>query len=1072
MGRRSGAQNHESRAYPHGLTHLLSGLSDSWRLPARLPGPASSPTHAMESSPRGGTGHRHGFRAFAAVALAFAALTGFSATAQAQNNPATGRPVITGTAQVGQELFASPGNVVDVDGTSNVSPSYQWIRVDSTTETDITGATTTTYTPVTDDVGKQLKVRLSFTDDLGNPESLTSRATGTVMAATATRQQPTLTIDVDPNRFSEDAGTVIICVVPSAVSSQRITVHAATADGTATAPGDYDSYSGTLLLSPQQRRACFTLTLVDDAEVEGDETFTVRLSNPVNATLGTPAVATFTIEDNDDTALTDRAALVAFYNATGGANWTFNTNWLSNEPLSEWRGVTTNDDGRVTELDLRNNQLTGEIPVELSQLAQLESLALGSNRLKVEIPEELGQLSRLQRLDLRNNQLTGEIPEELAQLPQLETLNLSSNQLTGEIPAELSQLPQLESLSLFGNQLTGEIPVELAQLPQLETLNLSGNQLTGEIPAELSQLPQLRILYLFGNQLTGEIPVELTQLTQLESLALGSNQLTGEIPVELSQLTQLQELSLDHNQLTGPIPVELAQLSQLEGLDLSRNQLTGEIPVELAQLPQLIYLDLSDNPLKGEIPAELAELSQLRHLYLRNNQLTGEIPVELAQLPQLETLDLSDNPLTGEIPVELAQLPQLRHLDLSRNQLTGEIPEELGSLTNLQKLYLSRNTLSGEIPEELGNLGSLQYLYLNDNQLTGEIPSWLVRLTQLRELALWGNQLTGTIPPEVAPAQDRAVLRVFYNATGGGNWADNTAWLSNAPLSAWHGVITDANGRVTSLSLSANGLTGTIPPELENLDQLQVFDIRNTGLCVTAGSELHTWLATINFQGSVCGSGGGGGGGGGGFGGGGGGPRTSAPGAVRNLMVAGGNGQVVLTWRAPASDGGAEITDYEYRINGRNPWVSIGSTNTTHTVTDLVNGTAYVFEVRAVNRIGKGRASSQAEATPVAPEVLTLDFTHFANGKWHHLRSGVRERGECASPARYLFLRHRGQSDCRRIGGGHHRRSGDPRGRCADGPDGDGAAGRTHDPNSRPRRVSVGIGEGGLGRSHRRDAPL
>ena len=209
--------------------------------------------------------------------------------------------------------------------------------------------------------------------------------------STSSTAQPTLTLDVDPNRFSEDAGTVTICVVPSAVSSQRITVHVATADGTATAPGDYVSHSGTVALQPQQQRACFTVTLVDDADAEGDETFTVRLSNPVNATLGgARAVATFTIVDNDDTTVaTDRAALVAFYNATGGANWTFNTNWLSNEPLSEWRGVTTNDDGRVTELDLRNNQLTGEIPVE-SQLAQLESLALGSNRLKGEIPVELG----------------------------------------------------------------------------------------------------------------------------------------------------------------------------------------------------------------------------------------------------------------------------------------------------------------------------------------------------------------------------------------------------------------------------------------------------------------------------------------------------------------------------------------------------------------------------------------------------------------------------------------------------------------------------------------------------------
>ena len=84
-----------------------------------------------------------------------------------------------------------------------------------------------------------------------------------------------------------------------------------------------------------------------------------------------------------------------------------------------------------------------------------------------------------------------------------------------------------------------------------------------------------------------------------------------------------------------------------------------------------------------------------------------------------------------------------------------------------------------------------------------------------------------------------------------------------------------------------------------------------------------------------------------------------------------------MTAGAPSSDGGAEITDYEYWINGSDSWISIGSTETTHTVTGLVNGTVYVFEVRAVNRVGKGRASNRAEATP---EVFTLDFAHFANG--------------------------------------------------------------------------------------------
>ena len=113
---------------------------------------------------------------------------------------------------------------------------------------------------------------------------------------------------------------------------------------------------------------------------------------------------------------------------------------------------------------------------------------------------------------------------------------------------------------------------------------------------------------------------------------------------------------------------------------------------------------------------------------------------------------------------------------------------------------------------------------------------------------------------------------------------------------------------------------------------------------------------------------------------GGGGPRQTVPGAPINLVADATDGAVTLTWEAPENDGGSEITDYEYRIDRRNPWISIGSTDTAHTVTGLVNGTEYVFEVRAVNRIGKSFSSNRAEATPEAPEVFTLDFAHFANG--------------------------------------------------------------------------------------------
>ena len=112
--------------------------------------------------------------------------------------------------------------------------------------------------------------------------------------------QPTLTIaEVDSNRFDEAVGSIRLCVVPSASSRQAIDVQVATADGTAMAPGDYGSYSDPRRLQPLQQQACFSVNLVDDADHEGDEVFTVTLSDPVNATIGSPNPASITILAND-----------------------------------------------------------------------------------------------------------------------------------------------------------------------------------------------------------------------------------------------------------------------------------------------------------------------------------------------------------------------------------------------------------------------------------------------------------------------------------------------------------------------------------------------------------------------------------------------------------------------------------------------------------------------------------------------------------------------------------------------------------------------------------------------------
>ena len=105
----------------------------------------------------------------------------------------------------------------------------------------------------------------------------------------------------------------------------------------------------------------------------------------------------------------DRAALVALYNATGGANWTNDTNWLSNEALSEWHKVETDEDGRVTALRLVANELSGELPAELANLTNLQVLSLSINTLSGRVPAALGNLTNLEDLYLSQNILSGRI---------------------------------------------------------------------------------------------------------------------------------------------------------------------------------------------------------------------------------------------------------------------------------------------------------------------------------------------------------------------------------------------------------------------------------------------------------------------------------------------------------------------------------------------------------------------------------------------------------------------------------------------------------------------------------------
>ena len=149
------------------------------------------------------------------------------------NTAATGAPTITGTAQVGKTLTAVTTGITDADGLTSPTYTYQWIRVDGTDEEDISGENSSTYTLVDADLGKTIKVKVSFTDDASNAETLTSAATVTVAADTTPPEVESVTVPISGGEvelvFDEDldetvVGTLLVNVFSLTVAGQAVTI--------------------------------------------------------------------------------------------------------------------------------------------------------------------------------------------------------------------------------------------------------------------------------------------------------------------------------------------------------------------------------------------------------------------------------------------------------------------------------------------------------------------------------------------------------------------------------------------------------------------------------------------------------------------------------------------------------------------------------------------------------------------------------------------------------------------------------------------------------------------------------
>ena len=318
------------------------------------------------------------------------------------------------------------------------------------------------------------------------------------------------------------------------------------------------------------------------------------------------------------TPISERDALIAVYRAVGGPHWAQKTNWLSDEPVGTWHGVTADEGGNVIELNLTRNFLYGAIPAALGSLTNLKTLRMQGNSLVGSIPPELGNLTALTNLELQDNILSGSIPAELGKLSNLEWLELSENDLSGSIPPELSNLTNLTVLTLAHNELTGIFPWWLKELERLQILKVSGNHFTGCMSADL--------LAIWVDDL------DQTLIPTCREALFTFYFATGGPGWERNANWRRPDTS--PAQWFG---VTTDDDGRVTAIDLSGNKLAGTLPARTGNLIHLEKLDLSGNELAGSIPPELSNLANLSTLYLAGNMLTGCVP---ASLREIENNDL------------------------------------------------------------------------------------------------------------------------------------------------------------------------------------------------------------------------------------------------------------------------------------------------------------------------------------------------------------------------------------------------------------------------------------------------
>jgi len=715
-----------------------------------------------------------------------------------------------------------------------------------------------------------------------------------------TPEPSTLQFSTTNYSVNENGGEATITVTRTGESA--ISVDYATSDDTATADSDYIATSGTLnwaegdaLLYAEKT---FTIDIIDDSEVESDETVFVSLSN---AELGWPSTAMVTIIDNDLIVETPEPSTLQFST----------TNYSVNENGGEATITVTRTGDSAISVDYATSDATATASKDYIATSGTLNWAKGDAAEKtftidiiddseVENNEtviislshaELGSPSTAM-VTIIDNDLIVETPEP--SILQFSSANYSVNENGGEATITVTRTGE-SAISVDyatsddtatadsdyiatsgtlnwaeGDTADKTFTIDITDNSELESDETVFVSLSN---AELGW-PNTAVLTITDNDTISCATVSEIPSEECEALIAIYNSTNGKqwknntgwtktkTPCSWYGVTcsngHVTRLYLQHNQLSGTIPPEIEGLSHLAVFNIKNNEICGKIPVELMELSHLWYLNINDNHLSTSNAARIIWLNGINPGWD-----TTQTPCSVGSTVQftVATYKVTENggqatitvTRTGDsaISVDYATSDDTASAAPCHNDYTattgtlnwanGDSADKTFTINiNDDNRFENDETLVISLSNPTGiELGTPDIVVLTI--IDNDSPSTSFDCTTI----------TGI------PSTECSALISLYSYTKGAQWRNNTGWKTTNTPCNWYGV-TCENGHVTRLNLQYNRLNGTLSWMLESLSQLKVLALNNNQIggnipsgLLNLDKLLHINLANNQLRGSI-----------------------------------------------------------------------------------------------------------------------------------------------------------------------------------------------------------------------------